>query len=98
MSVSAVRHAHPTSSAHKAMGTAQLGAAFSHITKGLTYMSESDYPYEFTAVKDTGKPLSPQNVMKAFAPALKKLVFTSPEERQGLTIEMDKASETKKSL
>src|SRR5882724_445803 len=98
MSVSAVRHAHASSAKSHTLGAAQLGAAFTHITKGLTYMSESDYPYEFATVKDGGKTLNAANVMKLLAPALKAKVFKDPEERKGLTIEMDKASDTKKSL
>src|SRR5205814_627417 len=74
-----------------------LARTFLAETKGLTYMSESDYPYQFAIAKSDGKPLTAQTAMRAFMPALKREIFKGlePSELKKITLEVQTAKDTK---
>lgn len=87
-SISAAHRSTSTSASHShLLATPDLGKAFKGTMKGLTYTSESDYPFRFIAAKDNGKGITSNNVMHMFYPGIKKDVFSDPDESKNITIE-----------
>jgi hypothetical protein len=98
-SISAAHRSTSTSASHShLLATPDLAKAFKGTMKGLTYMSESDYPFRFIAAKDNGKGINENNVMRTFYPGIKKDVFTDLQPGDHITIEKQSPKDLREML
>jgi Nuclease A inhibitor-like protein len=69
-----------------ALFSADVARSFKANVKSLTYTSDADYPFAFATLKDSGKGLDANSVMRQLYPVLKREIFTDSASSKNLTV------------